>query len=107
MLYVGLGSPPLIFHRSSDRDTYLNNTSQGATATVTEDLPNWLIDDSKSIAQHMGFDIVGLDLMESSVSGEWYFIEANATPALLSGEFTTQKAAMLTRYINENNNSDE
>ena len=55
----------------------------------------------------MGFDIVGLDLMESSVSGEWYFIEANATPALLSGEFTTQKAAMLTRYINENNNSDE
>ena len=28
VLYVGLGSPPLIFHRSSDRDTYLNNTSK-------------------------------------------------------------------------------
>lgn len=89
--------------RQVDDTTHLSNTSVGGQASlvnldeVSEDPRNIAI----KAASVMNRQVAGVDLMQSSESGQWYILEVNNSPQLASGAFVNEKVAAMTDYLAE------
>lgn len=81
--------------------THLNNTSQGAGASLmpVEDLS----DENRAIALRaanvMQREIAGVDLLFELGTGMPYILEVNASPQIASGAFTNEKLELYSRYF--------
>lgn len=94
--------PKLSFKRTrADESTHLNNTSQGATASLT-DLSTYdgtVLEDSVKAAQLVVREIAGVDVLFNKNTGAHYILEVNASPQLATGAFLGEKKKILSEYF--------
>jgi glutathione synthase/RimK-type ligase-like ATP-grasp enzyme len=83
------------------RKTHLNNTSQGAKATLvaSKSLPAKVRSDSLAAAKLLGRQVAGVDFVQDKSSGLWYCLEVNDGPQLATGSFTAEKHAAFAAYL--------
>ena len=93
--------PVLSFHRSTDEDTHLNNTSQGGGAALTDlsDYSDAVLEDCVKAARATKRDIAGVDVMFNSETGQHYILEANTSPQIVSGAYLEEKSQAFKSYI--------
>ncbi|MEK7152521.1 MAG: hypothetical protein AAB834_01115 [Patescibacteria group bacterium] len=90
----------LVFKRQGVAGTHLNNTSQGAEATLAmDDVPAPIIEQSHQLARHMGLRIAGVDVVPRLNSHEFYFIETNSQPQIFTGALHDEKRLHFARLL--------
>lgn len=96
-----VGDEVLVFGREAAQGSHLNNTSQGGVATLIpqHDLPSKVIKDARRISDHLGMKISGVDVLADKNTGEYYFLEVNSQPQLMTGAFIDQKAVIVGRLF--------
>jgi glutathione synthase/RimK-type ligase-like ATP-grasp enzyme len=94
-----VGDDYIIIKRTAANGSHLNNTSQGGTAELVNELPSHIIEKSKAIASKLKFYISGIDVLQNSETGEYYFLEVNSQPQLVSGAFVDEKMKLLNKFI--------
>jgi RimK family alpha-L-glutamate ligase len=84
-----------------DNSTHLNNTSQGAEATLVENsqLEAAHHDMAIKAAAAMHREVAGVDLMFDDNSGQPYILEVNASPQIGSGAFVDQKVEAYGNFL--------
>lgn len=89
------GKPSLAIKRQrQNEETHLNNTSQGASATLMplDQLPQSVLETSSKICLLMGRELAGIDfLVANNESKRYICLEVNAVPQLTSGSFIDKK----------------
>jgi glutathione synthase/RimK-type ligase-like ATP-grasp enzyme len=92
-----------IERRRKDESTHLNNTSQGASATLLEKeaLEEQVYDLAIKAAAVMGRDIAGVDVMLEKNTKKPYILEVNASPQIASGAFESEKLDVYADYFKE------
>lgn len=103
VLIVGKQQPLIIKRQRTNQETHLNNTSQGAEATlvsVTADTAHD-VELSFKAAEVMHREFAGVDIMHNDVTGESYVIEVNAGPQIATGAFVQEKRHMFAEMIKE------
>ena len=95
------GDEMLAFKRTSVDDSHLNNTSQGGSAVLVDgaEIPSAIIEQSKLISRQYGMTISGVDVMQDKETGEFYFLEVNMQPQLITGAFLDEKKAFLGKTL--------
>jgi glutathione synthase/RimK-type ligase-like ATP-grasp enzyme len=95
------GDETLVIRRKAVGDSHLNNTSQGGVAELVNvaDLPTDVIRDARKIADILSMKIAGVDALADSNTGEFYFLEVNSQPQLMSGVFMDEKVEVIGRYL--------
>ena len=91
------GDNILGIERKAVEGSHLNNTSQGGSARlVSQDvLPEGMIADARRIARHLDMTIAGVDALIDKHTGEYYFLEVNSQPQLMSGAYVDQKEQLI------------
>lgn len=95
------GDEVLVIRRRAVGDSHLNNTSQGGTGELVDvkDFPPKVIEDSRKIAAALSMKIAGVDALSDKNTGEFYFLEVNSQPQLMSGAFMTEKVLLIGRFL--------
>lgn len=90
-----------IFRTAGSKDTHLNNTSQGGTATLVDvsDLPSAVQMTCIIAAKVLDLGVAGIDMVQSSKTGEWFCFEVNDGPQIATGAFTDEKELAFAKYI--------
>lgn len=103
VLIVGGKIRLVIDRRRADDTTHLNNTSQGASATMIslDTLSSELQALSLKAAEVMGREVAGVDLMLEKGNGQPFILEVNASPQIASGAFMDEKLAIYKDYFTE------
>ncbi len=96
-------SAKLIMHRRAVDGRHLNNTSQGGQATLVSlaDMPSEVIADCVRAAGVFNREVAGVDVVVNKSNGRHYFFEVNRSPQIESGQFATEKAAVLADYLSD------
>ena len=91
----------LVMHRQATQGRHTNNTSQGGQATLVgaKSLSPAILDDCVRAAHVFNRDFAGVDVVISN--GKHYFFEVNRAPQIESGQFVSDKAAVLAGYLFE------
>lgn len=91
----------LVIERRRGEGTHLNNTSQGAQATLLEPaaLPEKEAQLALEAAAVMGREIAGVDLMYETGTGRPIILEVNASPQVATGAFTDEKLGVYCEYF--------
>lgn len=97
---VAGAQPPLVIKRIAGRGTHLNNTSRGADAELVNELPQRLIKTSKRLAERLGMSLAGVDILPDSQTGEYFFLEINSQPQILTGAFVEEKRVAIKKLLN-------
>lgn len=92
---------PLIIKRMAGGGSHLNNTSQGGSAELLDELPAELIAQAKQLAENSGMVIAGVDILPDSKSGQHLFLEINSQPQILTGAFVDEKHAAIKKFLND------
>ena len=98
ILVIGDGKP-LIIKRMAAEGTHLNNTSQGGTAELKAELPEQVIADAKKISKELKMTIAGVDALQNKDTGEYFFLEVNSQPQLVTGAFVPEKLELLKQFF--------
>lgn len=96
--------PSLCIKRSRiAKETHLNNTSQGAKASIVPltKLSQQLLDDVVKAAYVTKRGMAGVDLMISSKNNKHFILEVNNLPQLRTGSFADEKMKNFTKAIEE------
>jgi glutathione synthase/RimK-type ligase-like ATP-grasp enzyme len=98
-----VGDAVTLIHRQSQGESHLNNTSVGGKATLLEAsaLDPKIIEQSKRFAEFCGYEIAGVDVIQSQENGAHYFLEINSQPQLQTGAFVDEKQAMVGKYFSQ------
>jgi glutathione synthase/RimK-type ligase-like ATP-grasp enzyme len=98
-----IGGETLVIGRNAQEGTHLNNTSQGGSASLVENdsLPEKVLQDARKITAFYKMTIAGVDALQSKETGEFYFLEVNAQPQLMTGAFTDKKAEMIGKLFDD------
>lgn len=101
-----IGNEVMVIGRSALEGSHLNNTSKGGDAVVidTAELPGRVIDDSKKIMKQLHMTIAGVDVLMDKQTKDYYFLEVNAQPQLMSGAVVSEKKAMMGRLLDRLSN---
>jgi len=96
-----VGEEVTLIGRRATSGSHLNNTSQGADAEIiaNDAVDPKMISDAKKVIQHLGMTIAGVDAIIDSDTGEYFFLEVNSQPQLMSGAFLDVKASMLSKLL--------
>ncbi len=92
----------LIIHRvRKDDSTHLNNTTAGSNARLVDmnELPSEIQMKCLEMAELMGRDITGIDMVQHSETKEWYCFEVNDGPQIATGVFKEEKRKALAEYL--------
>lgn len=92
----------LVIYRQRKNDkTHLNNTSQGAEASIVDVsvLPPGVQKACRQAARLVERQIAGVDMVQDKQSGAWYCLEVNDGPQLASGSFVAEKYAAAADYL--------
>ncbi len=94
--------PKLIIKRVGDRSkTYLNNTSQGASAELVAcaDFPADALDACRKVSRLANREVAGVDVMFNDNTGSYVVLEVNYSPQLVTGMFVDDKIRAWTEYL--------
>lgn len=96
-----IGDEVLIIGRSAVEGSHLNNTSQGGEAVLVDvkDVPASAIMQSKDIMKRFGMTISGADVLVDERTGEYFFLEVNAQPQLMTGAFVPEKQRLVGKLL--------
>ncbi len=94
------GKKPLQIKRTRSTDTHLNNTSQGGAAELVEDLPQSIIQLAQQLATELKMTTAGVDVLKDNGTGQFYFLEINSQPQIISGAFMSEKQNELADLLN-------
>lgn len=96
-----VGNETIVIGRSAQNGTHLNNTSKGGAATevAIDSIPEQVIDQAKKIASAFKMTIAGVDALQDKDTGEYYFLEVNAQPQLMSGAFIEKKEGLIGKLL--------
>jgi glutathione synthase/RimK-type ligase-like ATP-grasp enzyme len=91
----------LLIRREANGDTHLNNTSQGGSAHIVpiETLPTKVLEDCVRASKFYGREVTGVDIVESSETGEYLCFEVNRAPQIEHASFEKEKATLLADYL--------
>lgn len=95
----------LIFARKGSDSSHLNNTSKGAAAELAAagEVPEEVIESARRVAKRLKLDIAGVDVMPRLGTKEFYFLEVNSQPQLVTGVFLEEKATLMRALLSEEN----
>lgn len=98
-----IGEEVFAFGRAAAKGSHLNNTSQGGTAALIplEQIPSKVIEDAKRITSHLQMTFSGVDVLSDKNTGEFYFLEVNSQPQLMSGAFIDLKAQAIGKFFDK------
>lgn len=101
-----IGDEVMVIGRKAVDGSHLNNTSQGGDAIVlpTDTLPEKVIADAKKIMHELRMTIAGVDVLMDKETGEYYFLEVNAQPQLMSGAAIPEKRLMMGKLLDSLHN---
>ncbi len=94
--------PKLSFKRSRvDDSTHLNNTSQGASAILTNlnEYGQEILDDCVKASRLVRREIAGVDVLIDSRNGRHVVLEVNASPQLSTGAFLEEKRTIVNEFF--------
>ncbi len=96
-----IGEEVMVIGRKAVEGSHLNNTSKGGDAVVlpTDDLPEKIITDAKKIMNELHMTIAGVDVLMDKETGDYYFLEVNAQPQLMSGAAISEKNVMMGKLL--------
>jgi len=96
-----IGNEVLVIGREAVEGSHLNNTSQGGQAVLAPEgeVPNDIIEGARKVMRALDMTIAGVDVLADSNSGEFFFLEVNSQPQLMSGAFIEEKAKAIGRYF--------
>lgn len=96
-----IGQETMVIGRTAQEGSHLNNTSKGGAAVevATDSLPETVISQAHAIARHFGMSIAGVDALQDKNTGEFFFLEVNAQPQLMSGAFVDEKSVLLGKLL--------
>jgi glutathione synthase/RimK-type ligase-like ATP-grasp enzyme len=96
-----IGDEYAIIRRTAQGGSHLNNTSQGGAAELlpADALPLDVIGSAQSLARQMLLTTAGVDVLQDKTTGEYYFLEVNSQPQLMSGAFLDTKRDLLAAYL--------
>jgi glutathione synthase/RimK-type ligase-like ATP-grasp enzyme len=100
ILVIG-DNEPLVIKRTAVGNTHLNNTSQGGSAELRADLPQNVIIDAKKIAKELKMSIAGVDALQNKDTGDFFFLEVNSQPQLVTGAFVQEKLDLFKNFISQ------
>lgn len=92
----------LVIHRfRKDESTHLNNTSAGSIARLVplNELPPEIKFKSLQMAELLGRDITGIDMVQHSKTKRWYCFEVNDGPQIATGAYKEEKQQALAEYL--------
>lgn len=91
----------VIERRRADNTTHLNNTSQGAAASLVdkETVDSEILRVAAQAAKLMHRDVAGVDVMVETGTGVPYILEVNASPQIASGAFEEEKLDAFAEYF--------
>jgi glutathione synthase/RimK-type ligase-like ATP-grasp enzyme len=96
--------PKLAFKRTrQDESSHLNNTSQGASAILTDiaAYSDAVIQDAVEAARLVRREIAGADVLFNKDTSEHFILEVNASPQLATGAFLPEKKKILNDYLKD------
>ena len=87
--------------RVNPEETHLNNTSQGATASLisVDTLSSYSQEICLRAASILDREIAGVDLLFSEIDNSPYILEVNASPQIGSGAFVEEKLDIYSDYF--------
>lgn len=90
-------------HRRAEGSSHLNNTSQGAKATLvdTKKIDRTLLRQAAEAAYIFRRDCAGVDAILDTRNHQAYFLEVNRAPQIEGSSFEEEKAAWLLEAIEE------
>lgn len=96
-----IGDETLVISRVASESSHLNNTSQGGSAELaqTETLPEWVLQDAIKVSRHLDMTFSGVDVLADKNTGDFFFLEVNSQPQLMSGAFVDEKKKIVGRYL--------
>lgn len=100
-----IGEEVFVIGRYAAEGSHLNNTSQGGEAELIDikTIPDEIINNSFKIMESLGMTIAGIDVLADKSTGEFFFLEVNSQPQLMSGAFVDEKIAAVGRYLQKLN----
>jgi hypothetical protein len=98
VLVMGGGSSLQIRRRGAD-DTHLNNTSKGGQAEMVGQIDSDTLSSCAVLAAKIGADIAGIDLLQDAATNNYYFLEINFQPQIISGAYVKEKSAELEKFL--------
>lgn len=92
-----IGDDAIVIGRTAVEGSHLNNTSQGGEAVLIENsqLSDVVLDNAKRIMKYYGMTIAGVDVLADESTGEYFFLEVNSQPQLMSGAFVAEKEKLI------------
>lgn len=82
-------------------DTHLNNTSTGGNASLipVAEFESHLKSMAIRAAVALNRQVAGVDLIQSTKTGEWYILEVNNSPQIASGTYKEQKIQTFGKFL--------
>lgn len=95
--------PVLVIERKGCGDSHLNNTSQGAQATLLglDEIDEETLEMCVAAARHAKLQAAGVDVMFDSRDATAYLLEVNSAPQISSGAFMEEKAKAYGEMLKE------
>lgn len=96
-----IGDEVLVIGRAAVEGSHLNNTSQGGSAVLSPEgeIPAEIIEGARRLMKSLDMTIAGVDVLADKETGEFFFLEVNSQPQLMSGAFIDEKAKAIGRYL--------
>ena len=96
-----IGDEVMIIGRKAVEGSHLNNTSKGGDAVIlpTNNLPEKIIADARKIMHELHMTVAGVDVLMDKETNEYYFLEVNAQPQLMSGAAIAEKNVMMGKLL--------
>lgn len=103
-----IGNDTLVIRRSAVGDSHLNNTSQGGQAELVDNdvIPEGIMRDVKKITDYYGMTIAGIDVFSDKNTSEFFFLEVNSQPQLMTGAFLDKKEELVGKLLKELSDQD-
>lgn len=95
------GDDVLTIGREAVEGSHLNNTSQGGSAQLvaTGEVPEKVLDDARRVTKHLNMTFSGVDVLADKNTGDFYFLEVNSQPQLMSGAYIDKKIIAIGKYL--------
>lgn len=101
-----VGDETLVIRRSATGDSHLNNTSQGGTADLANisEIPQKVMQDVKKVMNGYNMTIAGVDVFADKNTNEFFFLEVNSQPQLMTGAYLDKKEELVGKLLTKLSN---
>lgn len=101
-----VGDETLVIRRSAVGDTHLNNTSQDGAADLVDisEIPQKVMDDVRKVMDSYNMTIAGVDVFSDKNTKEFFFLEVNSQPQLMTGAYLDKKEEIVGKFLKKLSN---